>query len=123
MKITHLNFLLSVFIAVLIIAAALYFIFQMNQRDNYGEQVMDSSIKEEEIEVCEKNSDCIIVPYAHCCGSTKRAINKKYKKLYESKSEWQVFYGRPICNIIGQCVGDANVNTAECREQRCGLKF
>src|SRR3989344_8379518 len=33
-----------------------------------------SQAGEEKISICEKDSDCIIVPYSHCCGSTKRAI-------------------------------------------------
>lgn len=107
---------------IVIMAIILYFIFQVNRKDNYGEQILDPNTKEEEIEICEKNSDCIIVPYSHCCGSTKRAINKKYKKLYNTKPEWQVLYG-PICNVIGRCVGDDDVNTAECRGGSCRLKY
>jgi len=125
---------LFLFIIVLIFAVffiVTYFILRMNPRKIFGtdaqedgreKQVLDKNVKEEEIEICKNNSDCIIVPYRHCCGSTKRAINKKYKKLYENTPEWQSLYG-DICNVIGLCSSDAHIDTALCRSHMCVLKY
>ena len=123
-------FLFIIVLIFIVFFIVTYFILRMNpwkifgtdaQEDGREKQVLDKNIKEEEIEICKNNSDCIVVPYRHCCGLTKRAINKKYKKLYESTPEWQVFYG-PICNVIGRCASDAHINAALCRSYVCVLK-
>jgi hypothetical protein len=84
-----------------------------------------STIDESEIDICEKDSDCIVVSYDHCCGSTKRAINKKYKILYFVKKDWQSFSGP--CHLMGICPDDSEVTEAICKthdgQMRCGLKY
>ncbi|MFA6235843.1 MAG: hypothetical protein WC635_00840 [Bacteriovorax sp.] len=72
------------------------------------------TIKESDIAICTKDSDCIVVPYSHCCGSTKRAINRKYKSLYESKPEWQKFDNPNACALMGACLPDKNMKKAVC---------
>ncbi len=120
--------MLFIFIIVAVLLAVFFVVqystirINLGKEDDTGEQILDSSVTEADINICIKDSDCIIVPYRHCCGSTKRAINKKYKKLYESTPEWQVFYG-PICNVIGLCASDAHINTALCRSHMCVLKY
>jgi len=76
-----------------------------------GEKVTLSQIK-----VCESDEDCVIVPYAHCCGSTRQAINRKYKDMYDANPQWQKFNDPDICAIIGQCQDDSNFDEAWCRE-------
>ena len=75
---------------------------------------------ESDLTLCSKDSDCIIVPYKHCCGSTKRAINKKYKELYEKTPEWQR-YGKPNCAVMGACMPDRNLKKTVCLSGRCQL--
>lgn len=86
---------------------------------------VESDIKEEDIVKCETDSDCVVVPYRHCCGSTKKAINKKYKDLYSQKPEWQKFDNPQTCAIIGMCPNDRDINTAKCNSgtnyKYCGL--
>lgn len=71
---------------------------------------------------CTQDAECVVVPYKHCCGSTKRAINKNQLESYNSHPEWQVFDG-PDCAAIGVCAPDANVTTAECQKGQCQLIF
>lgn len=82
---------------------------------------------QENIDVCIDDQDCIIVPYSSCCGSTKRAINKKNKELYDSHPEWQKLSNPSICNVIGMCADDTGVNKAICEGQdavkRCAMVF
>lgn len=85
-----------------------------------------AAVGEDELVQCKTSSDCIVVPYKHCCGSTKRAINKKHKLLYESKPEWQKFNDESKCAMIGMCASDKAVSDAECVGEtvlRCVLKF
>ena len=112
----------AVLLAIFFVAKYLTVRINSEKKDDAGEQILDSSITEVDINICIKDSDCIVVPYSHCCGSTKRTINKKYKKLYESTPEWQVFYGA-VCNVIGLCASDAHINTALCRSHMCVLKY
>lgn len=84
-------------------------------------------VEERDIVVCEKDSDCIIVPYEHCCGSTKRAINRKYVELYFSKPEWHKFFDSGLCAVIGRCASDTSVTKAACEKSDdrkiCRLQF
>ncbi len=93
-----------------------------------AERIIDdySMVEEIEIDNCERNSDCVVVPYSSCCGSTKRAINKKYKTLYFTKPSWQEFIGP--CDLIGICPDDSRVTEATCEnyddnQMKCRLKF
>lgn len=72
---------------------------------------------------CETNSDCIIVPYRHCCGSTKKAINKKYQKDYSAHPEWQKFDNAKSCATIGACVSDISLDSAVCAGKICQLQM
>lgn len=78
-------------------------------------------VLEEDIVKCEKNSDCVIVPYRHCCGATKRAINKKFLDLYNKSPEWQKFDNPQICAVAGVCLSDDKVKDAKCEAGRCQL--
>lgn len=82
-------------------------------------------IEEQDIDICRSDFDCIVVPYNHCCGSTKRAIDKKYLELYQSKPEWQTFKGS--CHLMGLCPDDSHVTQAACERRnetsRCLLKY
>lgn len=80
------------------------------------------AVQESEITVCKQNSDCIVVPYSHCCGSTKKAINKKYLEIYNQNKEWQKLNNAGLCAVIGQCLSDKNVNEAKCEAERCQLR-
>jgi hypothetical protein len=63
---------------------------------------------------CVKDDDCIIVPYSHCCGSTKRAINKTEQENYQAHPEWQKFDDVSKCAVMGACVTDKDVTKARC---------
>lgn len=92
-------------------------------------------IKEQELNVCEADTDCILVSYRHCCGLTKRAINKKYEALYKSRPELQKFNDPETCAVIGRCPDDSKITKTICQnitsavssdtvsEKRCTLKF
>lgn len=84
-------------------------------------------ITEQDLSLCEVDSDCIIVPYAHCCGATKRAINQKWGDLYYGRPEWQRFDNETLCSVIGRCLEDDYVTAAICEPEgsfrRCRLKF
>lgn len=80
------------------------------------------AVTEAELAVCEKSSDCIVVPYRHCCGSSKRAINKKHKALYESTPAWRKFDDPSKCALMGACPPDKHMTEAECLAKRCELK-
>lgn len=79
------------------------------------------AVVEADLGKCEKNSDCVIVPYSHCCGSTKRAINKKYLKDYEKRPSWQKFDESSTCATIGICASDENVKKTKCEAGQCQL--
>ncbi|TSC83505.1 MAG: hypothetical protein G01um101416_1238 [Microgenomates group bacterium Gr01-1014_16] len=81
-----------------------------------------NDVKEEDIVKCVKDSDCLVVPYNHCCGASKKAINKKYESLYFSKPEWQSFNDQSVCSRIGLCPPDNFVTEAICSDNYCNLK-
>lgn len=78
---------------------------------------------ENNLESCNSDQECIIVNYNHCCGSTKRSINKDYLIQYNSHPEWQVFNNQSICELIGQCLQDTNVTQSKCVDSRCQLVY
>lgn len=100
-----------------------------------GPKPTEVKVKEEELNLCEVDTDCIIVAYRHCCGLTKRAINKKYEALYKARPEWQKFDDPETCAVIGRCPDDSKINKTICQnittavgsgvvsEKRCTLKF
>lgn len=79
--------------------------------------------KEADITTCQKNSDCIIVSYKHCCGATKKAINKKFLAVYKSTPIWQKFDNPEICAVAGQCLSDENVKETTCEAGQCQLRY
>lgn len=85
----------------------------------FGVQVFASQISD--ISQCEKNSDCIIVPYSHCCGSTKKAIHKKFLKDYEKYPTWQKFDNPTACATIGLCAPDTDMKKTKCVAGLCQL--
>ena len=84
-------------------------------------------VTEQDLSLCEVDSDCLIVPYKHCCGTTKRAINQKWSDVYYGHPEWQTFDNKTLCAVIGQCPSDAYIATSTCEVdgsvRRCRLKF
>lgn len=71
---------------------------------------------------CKVDSDCVIVPHDHCCGSTKKAINIKYLEEYNDHPEWQSFHG-PECAYIGVCISDKDITKAMCEQGTCYLRI
>lgn len=82
-----------------------------------------TTVKEAEISKCVKDSECLVVPYSHCCGSSKRAINKKFLNEYNKTPAWQKFNDPQSCAVIGQCISDEKVKTAKCEAGQCQLRF
>jgi hypothetical protein len=80
-------------------------------------------ITEDDLGNCISATDCIVVPYAHCCGATKRAINGAYLDAYDSHPEWHVFTDPGVCAIIGICPDDSAVTSATCVDGRCALVY
>jgi len=72
------------------------------------------AITEDRLADCAQPTDCVVVPYQNCCGSTKRAINKNFLDLYESKPEWRKFDDPKKCAAAGACVSDKSFNAALC---------
>lgn len=82
-----------------------------------------TTTQEEDIVKCAKDSDCVIVPYKHCCGSTKKAINKKFLDLYNKTPQWQKFDNQNLCAVMGACVSDEKVKEAKCGVGQCYLRY
>ena len=78
---------------------------------------------EEDLARCAQDSECIIVAYSHCCGSTKRAINSANEAAYNAHPEWQIFDDPGTCATIGLCPDDTNVTEALCAEGLCTMVF
>jgi hypothetical protein len=78
---------------------------------------------ESDINVCLDNVDCIVVPYSHCCGSTKRAIHARFLDAYNAHPEWQVFNDPGPCAVIGACRSDSEVTEARCNNGFCSLVY
>ena len=76
-----------------------------------------------DIDACAVSSDCVLVPYRHCCGSTKKAIQRKYSEAYRAHPGWGKFDDPQTCAMIGICRPDADVRSADCIEGRCVLKW
>jgi hypothetical protein len=70
---------------------------------------------------CEPN-DCTIVGHNHCCGQTKKAINKAYEDVYYDTSAWHLYKGED-CATIGMCPIDRHISTVTCRHNRCELVY
>jgi hypothetical protein len=116
-----------ILVASIIIIAMSIFIYMTSNNVPKTIKIEDyTNVKESEIDICEQSSDCVVVPYDHCCGSTKRAINKKYKTLYITKPSWQKFMDSG-CHLMGICPDDSKVTEAFCEkydnQMKCRLKF
>ena len=66
-----------------------------------------------DIDVCEKDTDCVIVPHQHCCGTTKKAINSKYLGDYKKNPSWHKTEDGS-CAVIGQCLPNDDVKESHC---------
>ncbi|MCL5783922.1 MAG: hypothetical protein M1142_01005 [Patescibacteria group bacterium] len=91
-------------------------------------QGQENKITQGNLDICQVDSDCIVVPYTSCCGATKKAINKKYLTEYNSHPDWQKFDDRQGCTLMGVCPADSNITKATCQKsddnlKRCQLKF
>ena len=92
--------------------------------DTQADTTTDTSeVTEAEIVVCSMDADCIVVPYSHCCGSTKRAINQTYLDDYNANPEWQTFDDPDTCAVIGACQDDSGVTEARCEQGMCVLVY
>jgi hypothetical protein len=78
---------------------------------------------EADLAVCTVSAACVVVPYTHCCGATKRAINGAYLSAYLSHPEWQVFAEPGACAVIGMCPDDRAVTSATCADGFCALVY
>ncbi len=85
-----------------------------------------SALSESDLSLCERDADCLIVSYSHCCGSTKRAINKAHEAEYKKHPEWQKFDDPKKCAVIGVCQPDKLKTRAVCAGnavKQCELAF
>jgi len=71
---------------------------------------------------CESDGDCIIVPYDHCCGATKRAINREHEEAYNQHPEWQSYH-EDDCSELGACQDDSAITEARCDNSVCQTNF
>ncbi len=95
--------------------------FESSKPDDYT-YTEGTSITEDEIDFCERNSDCIDVPYTSCSCSTKRVINKEYLDEYNNHPEWQEYYNEETCSMMGVCQSYENINySIKCEENKCKL--
>lgn len=74
-------------------------------------------VTEAELSLCEKDADCVVVAYHHCCGQTKRAINQRHRDLYEKTPAWRSFNDPATCSVMGLCPSDATLTTARCKSE------
>lgn len=79
-----------------------------------------AGLTEEMLAQCAPGDTCIPVPYSHCCGATKRAINSDYRAAYDAEPAWQVFDDPGVCAMIGACRDDHAVVDAWCRPEATG---
>lgn len=84
--------------------------------------VPENGISEADIDLCGCDDECIVVPHSHCCGSSKRAINRKYLARYEEAPDWQSFHDPGLCAMIGVCRDDSRVESAVCRDDGRGAR-
>lgn len=75
----------------------------------------------EQLIACKKDSDCTVVTHLHCCGSTKKAINLKYREVYERTPSIQKTDDPKICAVVGMCRDDSAVTSARCSQSQCQL--
>ena len=73
----------------------------------------DPTVTEEMIDECTTDAECIVVPYDHCCGSTKRAINADHRDEYDAHPAWQSYHEED-CAVMGACQLAADVTEATC---------
>lgn len=91
-------------------------------RKDAQDLIDQEQINEDELNLCSSDSDCVVVSYNHCCGSTKRAINKEYISEYNNNPEWQKYDNPETCAMIGICAEDSDVDFAECDDLDDGTK-
>jgi hypothetical protein len=85
---------------------------------------VELNVTEEELDRCTEEKECIIVvDYIHCCGTTKRAINRKHQRYYEWHYESQFFNNPETCAVIGMCPDDSNVTSAKCENNKCRMIY
>ncbi len=83
-------------------------------------------LSEEKLSHCSTDADCIVVPYRHCCGSSKRAINRRHLKAFEANPSWRKFDDPGQCALMGMCPSDKAVTKAVCGGhpiRSCELKY
>lgn len=74
----------------------------------------EAPLTEADLVRCGEDSDCIVVPYDHCCGATRRAINESYLDEYEARPDWQSFSDPEACAEMDECLDDSEVTSASC---------
>ncbi|MBN2196009.1 MAG: hypothetical protein JW751_24540 [Polyangiaceae bacterium] len=78
-------------------------------------------VGEDSLDDCGGDAECIVVPYDHCCGATRRAINSAYAALYQAHPEWQIFDDPGACSVLGACQDDSRVTAAICTGEPAGF--
>ena len=106
--------IIKILLVALAMSALVLFLFNKPSITKVEQPINANGVTEDDIIRCEKDSDCIIVPYRDCCGSTKKAINRKFKSLYFSKPEWQKFDNPQTCSVIGVCPNDREIKVVLC---------
>lgn len=74
-----------------------------------------------ELVACQNSKQCIVVQHDHCCGSTKKAINKKFKDYYLSMPRLHKTADPETCAMVGMCRDDSAVEEAACKQNTCQL--
>lgn len=114
------DFIVLLIISVTILSVVIIWLVNGSSNTNTNLKNVSAS----DIDICQKDSDCIIVPYQDCGGpGGRKVINKKYKSLYEYHADWQKIDPK-ICAVIGMGPPDFNsFKTPYCNEsRRCYLK-
>ncbi|GEM_PF-3620779 len=57
----------------------------------------EAPLAEADLVRCFEDADCVVVPYDHCCGATRRAIHEAHRDEYEAHPEWQAFSEPEAC--------------------------
>ena len=76
------------------------------------------NISQSDLDLCEKDSECIIVDYDSCCAANK-AINIEYKKEYNNHPEWQK--SNVDCSVV-ECLKFFRYSSAKCQEAPDNIK-
>lgn len=77
--------------------------------------------KDDQLLGCESDDQCVVMEHSHCCGATKKPINRKYLDYYRKTPAMQKTDDPELCAVVGLCRDDSTVRQAVCRKGRCEL--